>query len=108
MHNRFGGRGALAYARASETLWNQQRAPNPVKHPARRSRLTWQLSLEEHYENPACQHPADWQGDALVLRRPASPVRAGWAEAARMIAANRDDELVMGEFGNADDQGLIW
>ncbi len=48
------------------------------------------------------------EGDALVLRRPASPVRAGWADAARKIAANRDDELVMGEFGNADDRGLIW
>src|SRR5512140_928000 len=38
---------------------------------------------------------------ALVLRRPASPARTGWAEAARSIAEAGDDELVMGEFGNA-------
>lgn len=48
------------------------------------------------------------EGDALVLRRPASPVRAGWAEAAKKIAACGDDELVMGEFGNADDKELTW
>jgi antitoxin MazE len=42
------------------------------------------------------------QGDALVLRRPAAP-RAGWAEAAKRIAAAGDDALVMGEFGNAAD-----
>jgi len=48
------------------------------------------------------------EGDALVLRRPARQVRAGWAEAAMKIAANRDDELVMGEFGNADDEDLAW
>src|SRR5947199_5341148 len=40
---------------------------------------------------------------ALVLRRPASPARKGWAEAARSIAEAGDDELVMGEFGNAGD-----
>jgi antitoxin MazE len=45
---------------------------------------------------------------ALVLRRPASPARAGWAEAARNIAKAGDDELVMGEFGNAEDAELIW
>jgi len=45
---------------------------------------------------------------ALVLRRPASPARTGWAEAARRIAEAGDDELVMGEFGNADDLGLVW
>lgn len=45
---------------------------------------------------------------ALVLRRPASPARTGWAEAAKMIAAAGDDELVMGEFGNAGDAELIW
>ncbi|MBA3976076.1 MAG: AbrB/MazE/SpoVT family DNA-binding domain-containing protein [Candidatus Solibacter sp.] len=45
---------------------------------------------------------------ALVLRRPASPVRAGWAEAARSIAEVGDDELVMGEFGNEEDPELVW
>jgi antitoxin MazE len=45
---------------------------------------------------------------ALVLRRPASPVRTGWAEAARSIAETGGDELVMGEFGNAGDSELVW
>jgi antitoxin MazE len=45
---------------------------------------------------------------ALVLRRPAKVVRAGWAEAARRIAESEDDELVMGEFGNAEDAELDW
>jgi antitoxin MazE len=45
---------------------------------------------------------------ALVLRRPASPARTGWAEAARSIAEAGDDELVMGEFGNAEDSELVW
>ena len=45
---------------------------------------------------------------ALVLRRPANPVRKGWAEAARNIAKTGDDELVMGEFGNAEDTELVW
>ncbi len=45
---------------------------------------------------------------ALVLRRPASPARTGWSEAARNIAEAGDDELVMGEFGNAEDSDLAW
>lgn len=45
---------------------------------------------------------------ALVLRRPASPARAGWAEAARCIAEAGDDELVLGEFCNAGDSELVW
>jgi antitoxin MazE len=45
---------------------------------------------------------------ALVLRRAARPVRAGWAEAARSIAEAGGDELVMGEFGNAEDEELVW
>jgi antitoxin MazE len=48
------------------------------------------------------------EGDALVLRRPASPARTGWAEAARKIAEAGDDALVMGEFGNAADAELAW
>ena len=48
------------------------------------------------------------ENDALVLRRPAHPPRAGWAEAAMRIAEAGDDELVMGEFGNADDVELVW
>jgi antitoxin MazE len=46
--------------------------------------------------------------DATGLRKPANPVRAGWAEAARKIAEAGDDELVMSEFGNADDAELAW
>lgn len=45
---------------------------------------------------------------ALVLRRPAGPARAGWAEAARRIADSGDDGLAMGEFGNAEDAELVW
>jgi antitoxin MazE len=48
------------------------------------------------------------EGDALVLRKPASPARTGWAEAARKIAEAGDDVLVMGEFGNEADKGLVW
>src|SRR4051812_24612047 len=45
---------------------------------------------------------------ALVLRRPASPVRTGWAEAARRIAKAGYDELLMGEFANSEDAELVW
>jgi antitoxin MazE len=45
---------------------------------------------------------------ALVLRRPASVARTGWAEAAQRITEAGDDQLVMGEFGNAEDAELIW
>jgi antitoxin MazE len=48
------------------------------------------------------------ENGALLLRRPASPARTGWAEAAKRIAKAGDDELVMGEFGNADDAELVW
>jgi antitoxin MazE len=48
------------------------------------------------------------EGGALVLRKPANPARAGWAEAAREIAEAGDDTLVMGEFGNVADTELAW
>ena len=45
---------------------------------------------------------------AIVLRRPAVAPRQGGAEAARKLAAQGDDALLMGEFGNADDAELSW
>ena len=42
------------------------------------------------------------------MRRPASPVRKGWAEAAKQIVAAGDGSLVMGEFGNEADTELGW
>lgn len=48
------------------------------------------------------------EGGALVLRKPAKPIRAGWAKAAQTIAQSGDDELVMGEFANEADAELTW
>ena len=48
------------------------------------------------------------EGGTLVLRRPASAARTGWAEAAKKIAEAGGDALVMGEFGNAADKDLAW
>lgn len=43
---------------------------------------------------------------AIVLRNPAALTRAGWADAAKTIAATGDDAMPMDEFGNAADQDL--
>lgn len=48
------------------------------------------------------------EGNALVLRRPRKPARAGWAEASKAIAAAGDDALVMHAFANRDDADLAW
>lgn len=48
------------------------------------------------------------EGGALVLRKPAKPIRADWAKAAQRIAQSGDDELVMGEFANDADAELAW
>ena len=48
------------------------------------------------------------EGGALVLRKPAEPARTGWAAAARKIAQQGDDALVMGTFGNEADADLVW
>lgn len=48
------------------------------------------------------------EGGSIVLRKPAKAVREGWREAAEAIAAKGGDELLMGEFGNADDQEINW
>lgn len=48
------------------------------------------------------------EGGAIILRKPTKPVRVGWAQAAQALAAQGGDELLMGEFGNADDAEQNW
>ena len=45
---------------------------------------------------------------AIVLRKAAPPLRTGWAEAAKALAAKGGDVLAMGEFGNEADAELTW
>lgn len=48
------------------------------------------------------------ESGCIVLRKPAKAVRAGWSEAAAVVAAKGGDSLLMGEFGNVDDEDLTW
>ncbi len=48
------------------------------------------------------------ENDAIVLRKPATAARAGWAEASRRVAAVGDQALVWPEFGNDGDKNLKW
>lgn len=48
------------------------------------------------------------ENGAILLRKPSHPVRDGWAEAARKIADQGEDELVMGEFVNDADAEWEW
>ena len=48
------------------------------------------------------------ENGSIVLRKPTKAVRAGWAEAAAALSANGGDALLMGEFGNLDDEELGW
>ncbi|HEY0200362.1 MAG TPA: AbrB/MazE/SpoVT family DNA-binding domain-containing protein [Burkholderiaceae bacterium] len=48
------------------------------------------------------------ENGALVLRKPAQPARHGWASAAQEVAAQGDDGLRLGEFGNQADADLVW
>lgn len=48
------------------------------------------------------------ENGALVIRRPAMPARAGWADAAKAVALAKDDGLAMGEFSNEGDEDLTW
>ena len=45
---------------------------------------------------------------AIVVRVPAQPIRSGWAEASKSLAAGGDDDLVMPEFVNAEDEAITW
>jgi len=48
------------------------------------------------------------ENGSIVLRKPAQVVRAGWAEAAASLSAKEEETLLMGEFGNLDDEALTW
>ena len=48
------------------------------------------------------------EGGALVIRKPASPARTGWAEAAKAVALAKDDEPLLGDFANEGDEDLVW
>jgi antitoxin MazE len=48
------------------------------------------------------------EGDALVLRRPKSAPRSGWAETSKELAAAGGDALVLPEFVNEGDAELTW
>jgi len=45
---------------------------------------------------------------ALVIRKPALPARAGWADAAKAVALAHDDELLLDGFANEGDEDLAW
>lgn len=48
------------------------------------------------------------EDDAIVVRAPALPVRSGWAEASKALAAAGDDDLAMPQFANAGDEAIKW
>ena len=48
------------------------------------------------------------ESGAIVLRRPAATARAGWADAAKALAAKGGDTLVPGEFCNEGDAERTW
>lgn len=48
------------------------------------------------------------ENGSIVLRKPAKAVRSGWADAAKALAATGGDDLLMGEFENADDAEWTW
>ena len=45
---------------------------------------------------------------SILLSKSSKPLRAGWAEAAAEVCAQGEDDLLMGELGNADDADLRW
>ena len=47
------------------------------------------------------------ENNAIVLRKP-KHLRDGWAQAAQSVAMQGEDALLMGEFGNATDEDLVW
>ena len=45
---------------------------------------------------------------AIVLRKPRKTARSEWVQAAQFVANQGEDNLLMGEFGNAADLEREW
>lgn len=45
---------------------------------------------------------------AIVLRPLRKVARSGWAAAARAVAKHEGNALLLGEFGNSEDEDLTW
>ena len=48
------------------------------------------------------------ENGSILLSKSSKPLRTGWAEAAAAVSAHGEGDLMMGEFGNADDANLRW
>ena len=48
------------------------------------------------------------ENGCIILRRPRSNPREGWAEASRKVAEGQGDALVWPEFANDSDDDLRW
>ena len=48
------------------------------------------------------------ESGTIVLSKPAKAVRAGWAQAAAALGQSESDDLLLGDFPNADDSELVW
>lgn len=48
------------------------------------------------------------ENGSIVLRKPTKTPRAGWAQAAAALADQGADALLMGEFGNLEDEEIDW
>jgi len=46
--------------------------------------------------------------NGLLIKPVKSKARAGWSKKFKEMAANRDDKLLMGDFGNSDDKEWQW
>jgi antitoxin MazE len=60
-----------------------------------------QVGLSQHAELTV-------ERGAIVLRKPRKANREGWSQAAKSVADRKEDELILGEFGNAADQEIDW
>lgn len=49
-----------------------------------------------------------FENGAIVLRKPAKEVRAGWAQAAKALSEQEGEELLIGDFSNSVDQDWVW